>query len=229
MFVDSQDMAARERGRPDTVSHRPVEPRRLRVMALIGIDGAGKTTQARWLAGTLTANGLPATYHLNAGGRRWLSRIARRLHRRDAESLLGTHGLVLMETVLRWLAMARALLLSRLRGSIAVMDRYSYCQYAEIAARGGQFERLARVLFGVFPAPDRTFFLSVPTDEAHARIERRAMDAEGLDYLARFDAAYRELPEAAKFEVIDANRSPERVQRDLLDRLWSLPNHTGTL
>lgn len=212
-------MTARERGRPDTAGHRPVEPRRLRVIALIGIDGAGKTTQATWLAATLTVNGLPATYHLNAGGRRWLDRTAQRLHRRDAESLLGTHGLVLMETVLRWLAMARALLSSRLRGSVAVMDRYSYCQYAEIATRGGQFERLARVLFGVFPMPDRTFFLSVAPEEAHARITRRGTDAEEIDYLARFDAAYRELPEAATFEVVDANQDPELVQRDLLDLL----------
>jgi dTMP kinase len=204
-------MAARERGRP--------EPRRLRVMALIGIDGAGKTTQATWLAATLTANGLPATYHLNAGGRRWLGRIAKRLHRPDAESLIGTPGLVLMETVLRWLAMARALLSSRAHGSVAVMDRYSQCQYAEIAARGGRFERLARVLFGVFPAPDHIFFLSLDPDEAHARIERRGTDAEDIDYLARFDAAYRDLPEATTFEVIDAGRSPELVQRDLLARL----------
>jgi dTMP kinase len=195
------------------------EPARPRVIALIGIDGAGKTTQAEWLAAALTANGMRATYHLNAGGRHWFGRIAQRLGRPDAESVLGSRGLVLMETILRWLAITRALLLTRLRGSVAVMDRYSYCQYAEIIARGGRFERLARALFGIFPAPDRTLFLAITPDEANTRIERRATDSEDIHYLARFDAAYRGLPEAATFEFVDANRSPEVIQKDLLSRI----------
>lgn len=195
------------------------KPARPRVIALIGIDGAGKTTQAEWLAAALSENGIRATYHLNAGGRHWFGRIAQRFGRPDAESILGSRGLILMETVLRWLAIARALLLSRLHGSVAVMDRYSYCQYAEIIARGGRFERLARWLFGLFPRPDWVFFLAVTPTVAAARIERRATDSEDLDYLVRFDAAYRGLPEAASFEIVDADRSPETIQKDLLSRV----------
>jgi hypothetical protein len=48
-------------------------PRSPRVIALVGIDGSGKTTQAHRLAATLTAQGTPATYWQNAAGRRWFA------------------------------------------------------------------------------------------------------------------------------------------------------------
>ena len=60
-------------------------PRRLtvgrviRTVALIGIDGAGKSTQARWLADWLDATGMPARYHRNAAGRVFFGRMAQRL------------------------------------------------------------------------------------------------------------------------------------------------------
>jgi hypothetical protein len=44
-----------------------------RLIALVGIDGSGKTTQAQRLAAWLTESGTPALYALNAGGRRWLN------------------------------------------------------------------------------------------------------------------------------------------------------------
>lgn len=195
----------------------------IRIVALVGIDGAGKTTQARELAGWLTARGHPADYHQNAGGRRALGRLARRLGRREADDLLGVRGLLFVEAILRWLAIARALLLSRLRRRVAVMDRYSCCQYANIRARGARGERWARWLFGLFPAPDVTFFLAVAPGQAYARVELRGTDHEDPDYLARADAAYRSLPEAAGFTVVDAGGTPGDVAADLRRALLGEP------
>ena len=62
------------------------------VVALVGIDGSGKTTQAMRLAAALCAAGVPARYGRNAGGRRFLGRVARKLGRDDAVSLLGQPG-----------------------------------------------------------------------------------------------------------------------------------------
>jgi thymidylate kinase len=183
------------------------------VIALVGIDGSGKTTQARRLADALTAAGAPATYWQNAGGRRWFGRLARRLGRRDAQRLLGRRGLLLVESALRWLAIARALVRSRLTGRVAVMDRYAVCQYASIRAHGGRRggERLARLAYRVFPPPDLTLFLAVEPGEAYRRIEARGTDHESVDYLAAAQAAYRALPEHRGFVEIDAGRGLDDV------------------
>lgn len=189
---------------------------RLRAVALIGIDGSGKTTQAHRLADALTRAGMPATYHRNAGGRAWLGRLAQRVGRRDAQGLLGRRGMLAVESVLRWLAIARALLAATLTGRTAVMDRYAVCQYASIRAHGGgRGERLARLAYRLFPSPQVTFLLTVDPGEAYRRIERRGTDHEPIGYLAAADAAYRALPEFPTFVLIDANRSPDEVTRQI--------------
>ncbi|MGI5215058.1 dTMP kinase [Plantactinospora sp. CA-290183] len=188
---------------------------RLRTVALVGIDGSGKTTQGHRLADALTARGLRATYWQNAGGRRWFGRLARRLGRRDAQRLLGRNGMLLAESALRWLAIARALVRSRLLSRVAVMDRYAVCQYASIRAHGGgpRWERLARVLYRIFPPSDLTLLLAVDPGEAYRRIEARGTDHESIEYLAAGAAAYASLPESPGFVVVDANRSPDEVTR----------------
>ncbi|MFI1193509.1 dTMP kinase [Micromonospora sp. NPDC020750] len=189
---------------------------RLRAVALIGIDGSGKTTQAHHLAEALTAAGRPATYHRNAGGRRWLGRLAQRLGRPDAERLVGRRGLLAVESLLRWLAIAAALLSCLVTGRTAVMDRYSACQYASIRAHGGQrWERLARAGYRMFPPPQVTFLLTVEPAEAYRRIERRGTDHETIGWLTAADTAYRTLPEFPTFVVVDAGRPQEEVSRQI--------------
>lgn len=185
--------------------------RRPAVIAVVGIDGSGKTTQARGLAAWLTAAGIPATYWQNAGGRRWFGRLARRLGRPDAQALLGRAPMLAIEAVLRWLAISRALVRSRLTGRIAVMDRYAVCQYASIRAHGGRGERFVRRWYCVFPPPDVTVLLEVTPAEAYRRIEQRGADHERLPFLAAAGAAYRAIPEAPTFVHVDANRPPDEV------------------
>ncbi|MEU5938703.1 dTMP kinase [Micromonospora sp. NPDC047548] len=199
---------------------------RLRRVALIGIDGSGKTTQAHRLADVLTAVGRPATYHRNAGGRRWLGRLANRLGRPDAQRLVGRNGVLAVESVLRWLAIAAALASCLVTGRTAVMDRYSACQYASIRAHGGQrWERLARAGYRVFPAPQVTFLLTVDPAEAYRRIERRGEDHETMGWLTAADSAYRTLPEYQSFVVVDAGGAPEEVERRIRAHLaaWLPP------
>ncbi|GGM18968.1 hypothetical protein GCM10012279_41640 [Micromonospora yangpuensis] len=188
----------------------------MRAVALIGIDGSGKTTQAHQLATALTAAGRPATYHRNAGGRRWLGRVAQRLGRPDAQRLIGRSGLLAVESVLRWLAIATALLSCLVTGRTAVMDRYAACQYVSTRVHGGQrWERLARISYRVFPPPTVTFLLALDPDEAYRRIERRGTDHESMAYLSAVDLAYRTLPEYPAFVVVDAGRPTDEVARQI--------------
>jgi dTMP kinase len=232
--------------RPD--SSAPVSPPvrrpggRLRTVALVGIDGSGKTTQAHLLATALADRGLPASYRRNAGGRRWFGRLASAVGRRDGEHLLGRKGMLLVESVLRWLSIVRTLLRRKVTGEVAVMDRYAVCQYASIRAHAknpsptappppltglkaaipeklNRAERRARLAYRIFPKPDVTFLLAVDPAVAYDRIERRGYDHEEMSYLHAASAAYRALPEYPEFVVIDANGTPEEISAALLAHL----------
>jgi dTMP kinase len=218
---------------PDPDSH-PVSGSgagRLRTVALVGIDGSGKTTQAHRLATALAARGLPATYRRNAGGRRWFGRLAVVLGRRDGEHLLGRRAMLLVESVLRWLSILRTLLRRRITGEISIMDRYAVCQYASIRAhaetprpgRINRAERRARLAYRVFPKPDVIFLLTVDPAVAYDRIERRGYDHEEMSYLRAASAAYESLPEYPNFVLIDANGTPAEVGDALIGHLTSRP------
>jgi dTMP kinase len=189
--------------------------RRRRIIALVGIDGSGKTTLATDLSQWLTAQGTQAEYFLNPGGRVAIDRFARRLGRADGRELLGRRLFAAVEASIRWLAIAKGLLLSWLTGRMAVMDRYSYCEYATLRARGEPGERWARRFYRVFPEPDATFIALVPPQVAHQRIADRGYDWESVEYLSALDNAYRGLPEFPGFEPIDADAPLEEVKRRL--------------
>ncbi len=106
-----------------------------KIIALIGIDGAGKSTQASELAEWLAAGGTRAIFCKNPGGRLRLDRLAHRLGRANAVDLLGVRTLSIVESVVRWLTVTRAVLRSRIWRKVAVMDRYLDCQYAVLRAR----------------------------------------------------------------------------------------------
>ena len=184
-----------------------------RTIALVGIDGSGKTTQAHLLAEELRAAGHKAAYRRNAGGRHWFGRVAAMVGKQDAEELLGRRLMLVVESLLRWLAILRTLLRRAVTREIAVMDRYAVCQYASLRAHGARpaAERRARLAYKLFPRPDVTLLLAVDPEVAYDRIERRGYDHEEMGFLADAAAAYRSLPEYADFVVVDANGSPEEV------------------
>ena len=107
----------------------------------MGIDGSGKTTQAHRLAELLAAAGIPAAYRQNAGGRHWFGRLAQPHRVAGRRALLGGDGMMVVESALRWLAIARARLLTFLHRDVSVMDRYAVCQYASIRAHGAAVRR----------------------------------------------------------------------------------------
>lgn len=181
--------------------------------ALLGVDGSGKTTQARLLVDWLRSRDLPAQYYENPGGRPVTDALARAFHRGDTAGLLGARGRVVAETAIRMTALLRASVLARLTSQVAVLDRCAYCQYALIRARGDRGDRLCRVVLGRFRAPDLTLLLHLTPEVAETRVRLRGRDREEQSHLAAFQDSYERLPEAASFHRIDAVGTAEQVHR----------------
>ncbi|WP_231935113.1 dTMP kinase [Micromonospora viridifaciens] len=181
------------------------------MIALVGVDGSGKSTQARALARRLTARGIPATYFENAGGRPLWNRLAQAFGRPDGVALFGRTLYPALEATVRAVAMARTVLVTRLTGRTAVLDRWTWCQYVIMAARGDRGRRAVRAAYAIFPRPAVVCFLATSPAVAQQRVAERGIDTEELTHLRALDAAYRALPEFGSFVVIDGDGDPEEV------------------
>lgn len=194
------------------------------LIALVGIDGSGKSTQAARLAQALRARGHRARAFENGGGRPIIDGLAHRLGRADGAALIGRHGRVGTELWLRSLGITRCIAWARATGGIAVMDRYAHCQLATMHARGDQLTApLARRLAAAAPRPDLLLWCAVDPAIAQQRVLARGRDEETIDWLTAFDGAYRQLlPPTATH--VDANGTADAVHAQLVElTLAALP------
>jgi dTMP kinase len=185
-----------------------------RFVVLEGIDGSGKTTQAKLLAAWLRDRGREVleTFEPTHGPRGLRYRAWARGELDDKA-----------ETVLRWFVEDRREHVERVigpalrRGEIVICDRYVASTRAYQAAQGVDRELLRRTLDAeAFPEPDATLWLRVPVAVALRRLGAAATERfERADFLARVDAEYAQLG----LEPIDASGPPEQVQAELRRRV----------
>ena len=192
-------------------------------MTFEGIDGSGKSTQARLLAEALAADGRDVVATREPGGTELGERIR--------ELILG--GLEVSPWAEAALfAAARAQLVEQViapalaRGADVVCDRYidSSLAYQGIA-RGLGLERVLELnlhaIGGILP--DRTYLLLIDPEESARRLGEPGdrIEREDDEFRRRVDAAYREL--AATFPqritTIDGTRPPAEIGREILEGL----------
>ncbi|MGH8791655.1 MAG: dTMP kinase [Stackebrandtia sp.] len=183
-------------------------------IAFVGIDGAGKTTQAKRLTLWLSQQGHQVQYRLAANGRRVLGNAARRVGRADSVALLGPRLAIRTETVLR-----HANLSAARRGRVLVADRYDVCQFARTRMVCPEMEPWVRRRMGSLPEADLLLYLTVPPETAHARVKSRGIDFEPLERLVALDDAYRSLPESDNFTYVDASAEPDAVTDVVRDKV----------
>ncbi|MFN8186686.1 MAG: dTMP kinase [Gaiellales bacterium] len=188
-----------------------------------GIDGSGKSTQARRLAEALRGLGREVVETREPGGTELGERI---------RGLLLGDGTIAAPAEAALFAAARAQLVdevvlpARSRGADVVCDRFvdSSLVYQGVARGLGIDAVLAlneQALGGVLP--DVTFVLVLPVDEALGRStgRRDRIEAEGRGFLERVAEGYRELAVAfpERIVVVDASQAPASVAATILDQV----------
>lgn len=182
------------------------------LIAVVGIDGAGKTSQAHELAGWLRS----WDWHVRYVPNQTLLPVRRALDRIAVEDGLGDHTDLLDADTMRLLASGARL--AALHDAlvepapVTVVDRYTYCQYAAARVLGAGNEETLRRLNRELPVPDLTIYLDIEPVEAQRRIKARGVDEETLEFLTGFRDAYRSLPEYETFTVVEADGDFDTVQ-----------------
>jgi thymidylate kinase len=181
----------------------PWRARRGLTVALLGPDGAGKTT----LAEALRREFVLPTRVVYMGVLRTTERALRLRH---------VPGLMLMLRLAEFTAKGLAGRWQRGRGRLVVFDRYTY---DALLAPGGEKLR-ARVSYALIrrtcPAPDLVIVLDVPAATMYTRKGELGV-ARLEDFRRRYLAMRQRVPNMA---VVDASQPASDVHRMVTARLW---------
>lgn len=187
-----------------------------KLIAIEGIDQAGKQTVCEWLAQTLRASGIPTEqtgfpdYSTPLGKEITSFLTGQRAYPAEARQLLYAANRWERAAELRgWLS----------AGTAIVMDRYSASGIAYGAAQGLDMAWMLEVERGLPPA-DLTILLDIAPEVSLAR-KTTARDAyeERLDLLAAARAAYHTLAQAPGWLVVDAAADRDTVRDRVLAAL----------
>ncbi len=193
-----------------------------RFITFEGIDGSGKSTQARFLADYLSGRGTKVFFTKEPGEGKLGEAIRTEiLDRRDID--IDPYAELCLFCADR-AQHVREVMLPRLKdGYTVICDRY----YDSTLAYQGSGRPLdPDLVFRMAMAsslgvePDITFFLSIPVEQALLRLRdrggRNKMDEEPFEFHSRVDRGYRELIAKGipRIKVIEATASPEEVHAE---------------
>ena len=185
-------------------------------MAIEGVDGCGKTTQARMLVDRLKKNGYETLYvrpvyvlldlirlreedkNLVSPRRARVSGISNKKSSDMRKALMGLLGYFYALTTYMFMQF-------RCRNKIIVCDRYFYQFFFDLF--GGRSENIIKV----FPKPDIVFFLDGDLDIFYSRMDDSFDVSVGVDYYTDVLNLYRRISQKYGFIQIDANLNREAI------------------
>jgi dTMP kinase len=202
---------------------RPVRtpPRRGRFIVLEGLDGCGKTTQARRLVARLRRAGVPVVHLREPGGTR-VGEGVRAILLDPAQGEMALEAELLL-----YMASRAQLVRERIRpalraGRWVVCERYLSASIAYQGIAGGLGEGAVRAL-GAFATgglrPDLTVLLDVSATGGRRRIGRPQdrIEARAISFHRRVRAAFLSLARRdRRWRVVDA----WRPVADVADAVW---------
>jgi len=191
------------------------------LIVLEGIDGSGKTTQARLLAGALRRAGLEALSFREPTRGRWGREIKEKARRPDSLTPEEELALFLKD---REEDVARNILPSLRRKKAVVLDRYYYSTIAYQGAKGISRARIRCLNERFAPGPDLVFILDVDPGRGLGRIKGRPKKEplfERKEYLARVRRIFRSF-RGRKFIHLDGTRDKKEIAELIRGRVMRL-------
>jgi len=183
----------------------------MRVIAFVGADGCGKTTQAKLLASRMESIGLrvkcvrPSFALLDpwkAGGSLAYTLSPRRRKVADDSNLL-TRSVFQIVGILYALASYARIATTGIRYDFVVCDRYFVQYFFDLFGR----EQALKIL-KVFPRPDYTIWLDMDSGEVIQRnLERNSLESHGR-YLREVMSFYEDAHRALNFNRIVVESDP---------------------
>ncbi len=223
------------------------------LICFTGIDGSGKTTQAKLLLDWLTSKGIRSTYIWSRGevltirsiflffGRKALGTSARKIaNDKKSYSEYQSRKSKLMENPLvrmLWSAMTRFEHILQINlgirrklgeGGVVVCDRYLWDSTIDMAVLNKKGTAWLtgwqnKVLWKLVPRPTLTFFIDIPPQEAM----RRKDDIPSLEYVSRRAELYQYLASVDSFTVIDGCEEPAAIQNKIIEKVESIVERQG--
>jgi dTMP kinase len=191
------------------------------LIVIEGIDGAGKSTQARVLHKMLKSLGFDAVAYREPTRGKWGREIKKLAKRSD--SLLPEEELALFvkdreENVKKNLKPALA------RNKVIILDRYYFSTIAYQGAKGIDPARIKRMNEKFAVKPDLVFILDIDAGKGLARIhERKRKDLlfERKEYLAKVRKIFKSF-QGRSIIHIDASRPKKEISAEISARVLQL-------
>lgn len=180
------------------------------IVAIEGIDGAGKTTQAKRLVGFLRLKGVRAEYTSEPTGSA-LGRMIRSYLRRGG---VDPHLLALLFAADRVYHLDKTVKPMLEKGRVVVCDRYLYSSYAYQGVMTGH-PLWVREINKMAPPPDIAVLLDISVEEALRR-KRKRIRFEDPAFLEEVRREYLRLCGAGLMVKIDADGEVDAVFGELV-------------
>ncbi|HEX6188132.1 MAG TPA: dTMP kinase [Pyrinomonadaceae bacterium] len=192
-----------------------------------GIDGCGKTTQLRMLAGELRVRGLPVVATREPGGTPLGQKLRTALL--DVKEEVDPLAELLVFAADRAQHVRKHLLPALQRNQIVLSDRYADATVAyQGAGRGFKPELIEEIVQLATDGlkPDLTLLFDLSVADAAVRTRKRVqskrtdrLDVENEDFHTRVRNAYVEIArgEPDRFRIIDARGSVDETQRRVME------------
>jgi dTMP kinase len=201
-------------------------PQHVRFVVLEGIDGSGKSTQARLLAEWLRASGRAVTLTREPGGTLLGERLRAIILDRAIDC--APRAELLMILAARAQHVAEVILPALQAGAMVVSDRFSLSSLAyQGYGRGLPLDEIraadAAATGGV--RPDLTLVIDVPLETVLARVGERAdrFEGDGREFLQQVISGYRCLAaEDPTVRLIDGTGTVEAVQQAIRHTMYSV-------